>query len=193
MWKAIAAINQDYIYSDTDSLKFIGNHRDYFEADNRENEKKMAAAMKYYKLPLELINPVDVKGNRHFLGNWDYEGTYEEAKFIRAKTYIVKQDGELIMHVSGVNPETAAKYLKDKYGDRVIEEFKDGIDIPAANTGKLTHTYLDRPQIGEITDFQGNTAKYEEYSGVHLEPAKFRIGLDQDFINFLLNIREYKL
>lgn len=193
VWKAIAAINQDYVYSDTDSIKFINDHKDYFEKDNKENEEKMTKAMKYYNLPLDLINPEDIKGKRHFLGNWDYEGTYEKAKFIRAKTYILQENGELKMHVSGVSPEEACKYLKAKYGDYAIENFADGVKIPAANTGKLTHTYLDRKQKGVITDFQGHTAEYEEYSGVHLEPATFKIGLDQDFINFLLNVREYSL
>lgn len=62
-----------FVYADTDSLHLVGTD-----------------------IPECLwVDPVE-------LGAWKHESTFEQAKFLRAKTYAEKIDGELVVHVAGM-------------------------------------------------------------------------------------------
>ena len=98
-------------------------------------------------------------------------------------------------------------YLVEKYGDKVFDAFTSGLEIPPKNDlgkplytekdhveiknpcGKNTHTYLDDAMSGYLTDYLGNTAYYEELSGVHLEPAGYSLDADK-YIDYILGVRE---
>ena len=99
---------------------------------------------------------------------------------------------ELSMTVAGVNKKTAIKYLKKTYGDTesIYEIFSDGMFIPASDSGKLTHTYIDEVQSGRITDYLGKTADYYERSSIHLEPASFTMSQLPQYIKLLEGVEE---
>ena len=99
---------------------------------------------------------------------------------------MVQEGNKLSITVSGVNKKTAVPYLLDQ---NTIEDcfniFTEGLVIPAENTGKLTHYYIDKEYKGNITDYKGVTISYDSLSGIFLEPAAYEFDITSDYINFL--------
>ena len=115
---------------------------------------------------------------------------YSRFKTLGAKRYLVEKDGEISLTVSGVNKKIAVPYLIDTYGrDGVFDAFDDELYIPPENTGKNTHTYIDEPVSGEITDYTGITEKYYESSGVHLEAADYSLSMHVAYLNYIKGVR----
>ena len=200
----------DYVYSDTDSVKGlnIDNHKEFIEKYNKNIVKKLEKALKWHNLPLESISPKTITGKIKTLGVWDFEGVYSRFKTLGAKRYMVEKDNKISMTVSGVNKKFAVPYLVKKYGDKIFDNFTNELYIPKKTpqnmkifdsnglkienpTGKNTHTYLDFSQQGIIKDYQGNIDEYDEFSSTHLEPTDFTLTLSNKYIDFLMGIREY--
>ena len=181
----------DYIYSDTDSIKMLHTekHMDYFQRYNEEIIDKLTYALEYQDIDPTYIRPKTIKGIEKPLGVWDYEGTFDRFRALGAKRYLLEKDGKLELTVSGLNKKIAVPYLLDKYGtnDAVFSAFKDGLSIPEGFTGKMTHTYIDDPKRGLVTDYKGKTIEYEELTAVHLENAGYELSMSSQFVQFLLN------
>ena len=62
--------------------------------------------------------------------------------------------------------------------------------IPANETGKQTHTYIDEHIHGTVTDYLGNEYEYDELSGIHLEPCDFTLSLAEEYADYLLKLYE---
>lgn len=60
---------------------------------------------------------------------------------------------------------------------------------PRQPRGKNIHTYIDYPVTGELTDYNGVTARYDEKTGVHLEPTGYSLSLSVMYINYLRGIK----
>lgn len=204
LFTAIIELGDDYIYSDTDSVKFINyeNHKQYFLDYNAQAIQKLKIATNTHRLPFEMTCPKNSKGVIKQLGVWDDEGTYTRFKTLGAKRYMVEKDNILTIKdkaynhsitVSGVNKIEAIPYLEKTYGDKIFEVFDESLYIPAEHTGKLTHTYIDEEHSGYLTDYQGNTAYYYEKSAVHLEPADYTLSLDDAYIKYILGVKDEEL
>ena len=92
---------RDAVYCDTDSVKFVGEHdfsdlnRKYFEASTKSG-----------------AFAVDPKGTIHYMGVYEYEGSYKEFATLGAKKYVyVNQKDELHITIAGVNKERGAAEL----------------------------------------------------------------------------------
>ena len=198
LWTAILEFGEDYIYSDTDSVKVINadKHKDFIEQYNNTVVKKLNAAMRYHGFDIELTRPKTIKGVSKQLGIWENEGTYEYFKTLGAKRYMVKEenilDGEYdySLTVAGLNKHKVIPYMLEQYGDDIFAYFEEELHIPAEYTGKLTHTYIDDEQEGYIKDYLGKTGYYHELSSVHLEPADYMLDITEDFLNYILGITE---
>lgn len=197
LFSGINEFKTDYIYSDTDSIKCINyeKHIKYIKEYNKNITIKLTACLNYYKLDLQLITPKTIKGIQKPLGVWDYEGCYSMFKTLGAKRYIYVKDNKLFITIAGVNKNNGSEYLMNKYKtfDNVFNHFEDGLLFPSNYhgfnaTGKLTHTYIDIEQKGNIKDYLGNVNSYYEYSSVHLEQTEYKLGLDSDFKILLLGI-----
>ncbi|WP_457832296.1 hypothetical protein, partial [Staphylococcus aureus] len=83
----ILAVGDDYIYSDTDSLKVrnYDNHLGYINWFNDCIVSKMKAMCVYYSLDESLLSPKTKEGKTKMMGVWDYEGTYKKFKTLGAK------------------------------------------------------------------------------------------------------------
>lgn len=194
LFTGIYEFGNDYIYSDTDSVKAINieAHQEYINNYNNKMIYKLERALKYHGIPPEAIRPKTIKGVEKILGVWDFEGVYTRFKTLGAKRYMTEKNGELSITVSGVNKTDAVPYLINKYSqENAFEAFTDNLLIPAEFTGKMTHTYLDHDMQGMITDYQGKTLNYYEHSGVHLEGAEYSLSLASAYINYLKGIQEY--
>ena len=190
LFTGILEFGEDYIYSDTDSIKVINvdNHREYIEDYNRQVKEKLKLAMEYHGLDFNLTCPKTVKGEEKQLGVWEEEtkkGVYTRFKTLGAKRYLVEQNGELHLTVAGLG-KTAINYMKEKFKDRVFENFDEDMYIPKGYAGKMTHTYIDEETSGVVEDYLGNIYEYNELSSTHLEDADYSLSLAEHYAKLLL-------
>lgn len=194
LFTAILEFKDDYIYSDTDSVKVRNyeKHIEYINDYNNYVRYKLKKAMNYQGIDIEYTKPKNIKGIEMEIGIWSDEGIYKRFKTLGAKRYMVENsNGDISITVSGLNKKVVVPYLLDKYGrENIFNEFKNELKIPAEYTGKMTHTYIDYEISGSLTDYQGNTAYYDEKSSVHLENASYSMSLSDIYINYLMGIRE---
>lgn len=202
LFSAIKELKRDYVYSDTDSVKFINGekHQDFFRQYNDIIKRKCLKASRYQNLPIELFSPSTKDGKVKTIGLFEYEGTYDAFKTLGAKRYMIKLNSgyhygdEVIPYsltVSGLSKTEAIPYLYHKYGDGIMDEFTDGMYIPPDNTGKNTHTYLDFEQTGMVTDYLGTEGSYHELSSIHLEACEYELSMTREFLDFLMGIVEF--
>ena len=195
-------INEDAIYSDTDSIKFVNlqKHKEYIEAFNSRMKSMLIETCNHYGIDTSLLHPKDIKGREHWLGIWEYEGEYEFFKTLGAKRYITQKNGKLTITVSGltkkyVEPDkyeeeddkyTPTQYIIDHGG---FDFFTNEMEIPETYSKRLVHTYIDsEPYRCELEDYMHNKAVVSEYSYIHMEPTTFSMTLSDEFIEFLLGI-----
>ena len=206
LFTGITEFKNDYIYSDTDSIKGINfeKHKKYIDDYNINVTKKIHKCLNHYGIPLELARPKTIKGIEKPLGVWDYEGNYTRFKTLGAKRYMYEVDNEIHITIAGVNKKSGIKYLYNKFktNDNIFKNFKEDLYFPSSYTykedgiikedngsGKLLHTYIDNYMEGEVIDYMGNKYIYNEQSGVHLENTDYTLSLDNEFKNLLLGVK----
>ena len=201
LFSGIYTVGNDYVYSDTDSIKLLNadKYKEYFKQYNERITYKLRCACKHHGISFEMCQPVTVKGIMKPLGVWDFDGFYKHFKTLGAKRYMVEEPDVLTvggknydysLTVSGVNKKTAIPFLLEKYGkNRIFAEFTNYLSIPESATGKKIHTYIDYEVNGEMSDYLGNKAHYDEKTGVHLEPTGYTLSLSVMYINYLRGIK----
>lgn len=206
LWDAIFELGEDFIYADTDSVKFVNaeKHNEFFERYNNRITKKITMCLNALNLDPALANPCDIKGIPHPLGHFTIDGVYSRFKTLGAKRYMVEYPEEHLLDdetgyrsrysltVSGLNKKIVIPYLEEqsaRTGENLFDMFEEGLYIPKGKTGKKTHTYIDYRQTGEVTDYLGNVAQYDELSSVHLEDADYALSLTEDYVDFILQVR----
>ena len=194
LFSGILAFGNDYIYSDTDSIKGrnMAAHQDYINAYNEQITAELLKMCEVHSIDPELTRPKNKFGKAKPLGVWSYEGEYSRFKTLGAKRYLTEKDGKLQLTVSGLAKQTAVDYLLETYGsnDAVFAAFDDQLYIPPGRTGKLTHTYIDEEISGSVTDYTGRVGQYHELSCVHLSPADYSLSLSKLYIDYLRSIKE---
>lgn len=195
LWIGILNIGNDYIYSDTDSIKFINykKHLPFIEWYNANAEKKLKAMCEFRKIDFNRCKPKTIKGKTKLLGVWDYEGDYSKFKTLGAKRYMYEQDGIIHITIAGLSKQNGVQYLlkqADNNHDKVFKLFNDDMTIPAIETGKNTHTYIDSELESDITDYTGITTHVKSLSSVHLEPCEFTLSISRKYANFINNLRK---
>lgn len=156
----------DFIYSDTDSIKYMG---DYFQAFKDLNKNYLH----------EEYSAVDPAGKRHYIGLFEYEQEYIRFKTMGAKKYAYEDDTGLHITVSGVSKKAGAAELGK------LERFKEGFVF--RNAGGLAALYNDDPEVKEVTI---QKHKLRITSNVALFPSTYTLGLSPDYsrlIQFLMN------
>lgn len=193
LFTAIYELKQDYIYSDTDSVKFINyeKHKPYFDSYNKLVEIKLKNAADFHGLNYSDLKPKTIKGIEKLLGVWDFDGFYLQFKTLGAKRYMYQYDNkEFSLTVSGVNKKYAIPYLLKKYGENgIFKAFTNYLEIPADGTGKNIHTYIDYEISGKCTDLNGVESDFNELSGVHLEPTEYNLSLSVLYVKYLNGLK----
>lgn len=190
LWTGIIAAGDDYVYSDTDSLKILNyeNHKPYIEWFDDQIITKMNDMCDFYKFDKSLLNPKTKKGVNKMLGVWDYEGTYKNFKTLGAKRYLYQDDYGMQLTLAGLSKQKGLKHMLEVCdGDelKVFEMFDDSLYIPSDKTGKMTHTYLDEPQSLNVIDHTGNGIMVHTLTGVHLENCEFTLSISNRYKEFL--------
>ncbi len=190
LWSGILELGNDYVYSDTDSVKFINaeKHKKYFKSYNEDITNQLKTMCKLKGLNYEDLAPKTIKGVSKPLGVWDEDGFYEYFKTLGAKRYIVAEQGKLKTTIAGLGKKEGAEYLLEISNNDMQQAFKNfriGLKVPAGRTGKNTHTYLDEEFKGIIVDYLGNEYEIESLSAVHLEKASFEMSISYSYAEFL--------
>lgn len=190
LWSGILELKNDYVYSDTDSVKFINRekHQEYFKRYNEDITNKLKTMCDKKGFDYNDLAPKTVQGVSKPLGVWDDDGFYTYFKTLGAKRYVLIENGKFKTTIAGLGKKAGADYLlKISNNDPIqaMKNFKIGLFVPAGETGKNTHTYIDEEFIGNITDYQGVTRETESLSSVHLEPASFKMTISKSFAEFL--------
>lgn len=195
LWSGIININEDYIYSDTDSIKMRNykKHKEYINKYNEIVKEKLKSMCKYNNFNFEDLQPETQNGVKKLIGVWDFDGEYSRFKTLGAKRYLVeyKDTKELEITVAGLGKKNGVAYMKNYCNNnnfKVFEMFTNSLYIPKGETGKSTHTYIDKEHTFICKDYLGNKTKIETLSGVHLEECDFTLSISDLYINFLNNI-----
>lgn len=202
LFSGILEFKDDYVYSDTDSIKVVNfdNHKDYIERYNKQITEKVNNCLRFHGIDISMACPKTIKGVPKPIGVWDYEGMYTRFKTLGAKRYMTEQNGEMSITIAGVSKQAGMQYLKHTYGSntKIFNAFEEDLEFPAyynyngveANgSGKLCHTYIDTYMEGEIIDYLGEKYVYNEQSGVHMDNTEYTLSLDAEFRNRILGIK----
>lgn len=202
LFSGIRACGNDYIYSDTDSIKILNpdSHMNYIKAYNADITQKIEEACRFHCIPedeiIKLTRPQSIDGVEHPLGVWDFEGIYDEFMTLGAKRYMWRKGDKWNLTVAGVNKHSAMEYLREEAERQRVSPFdlfNENLVIPPSHSGRITLTYLDGDDVpieGDVTDYLGNTYHYREESAIHMEPSDYHFNSLDSFLKFLFTIRE---
>ena len=126
----------DYVYSDTDSVKFIGDVD--FSEYNAEKIRNSTESGAY---------ATDAKGVTHYMGVYELEANhaYTEFKSCGSKKYGYVENGKLHVTIAGVDKKLGAKELARRGG---LNELRD--DFVFYEAGGLAARYNDFPDVGGL-------------------------------------------
>ena len=162
-------VGKDVVYCDTDSIKFIGDHKADFDKKNKEIMRQAKNAGAYAK---------DRKGNTQYLGLWECETEdhlYEEFKTLGAKKYVYIQDGHVNSTIAGVGKKIGSSFFK-KHG---LDAFAIGTRI--TDSGHLTAYYNDEA----IHYIEVNGCRMLTASNVALVNNSYTIGVTDEYLDLL--------
>lgn len=190
LYTAIKECKEDYIYSDTDSVKIFNadSHKKYFDAYNKWIVQKLEKCLKYHNIPLDYISPKTIKGEIKTLGVWDFDGFYTDFKTLGAKRYIFRKDNKLSITVCGLSKKSGKEFIENQ--EKPFLFFNDGMFIDCNHTGKMTHTYIDKEIENTVSDYLGNVAYYHEKSYIHLEKTDYLLSLSDMYIKYFMGVQK---
>lgn len=179
LWRGVIELDEDVIYYDTDSLKYIGEHEEFFEKYNSEIENKLRKSCIECGLNENAFKPLDRFDIEHTLGIYDTEKGYDKFITLGAKKYCYEQNGELHITVAGV-PKKSAKALHS------IHDFKDGFIWTEETSNKLGVTYNNHQRK---ISFDDGYISRETFS-IHLMPTTYELGMTEEFQAYVDYLKE---
>lgn len=162
---AIDHVGYQFVYCDTDSVKFIDDGSISF---NKYNKSRKQDSIKNGGVA------VDRSGKKYYLGLYDNEGTYKEFVTMGAKKYAyTDQDDKLHITIAGVAKSKGAEELKD------IRNFKEGFIFKAA--GGTESVYNDDPDM--LLSIDGHDLKIT--SNVLIRDSTYTLGVTGEYRKIL--------
>ena len=194
LWTAILTLGNDYIYSDTDSIKVFADSeklKDYLERYHHDLRTKFSWMIeKRRKFTMEDLSPKDIRGRSRPIGEWDYEGRYELFKTLGSKRYMTYDGAEVEPTVAGIAPNNLKRFLSDtcRTVDSMFDAFNDGLHVPQEYTGKLASVYYENVDM-TVKDYLGQPYHVTQRYGVHLKPVDFTLTMTGSFIDLVKMIQ----
>ena len=134
----------EFVYTDTDSVKYIGT----FDLETiNQRLREIAINNGAYA--------DDINGNRHYMGIYEFEGTYKRFETMGAKSYVYEDDrGDLHITIAGVPKNAGALELVKMGGFNAYQigtVFHDGVTETKYNDARqYTKMNIDGHEI-ELT------------------------------------------
>lgn len=197
LFYGINECKEDYIYSDTDSIKIKNaeNHIDFIKRYNEWITKRLQKAAVYHKINVEDLSPKTVDGKVKPLGIWDDDGRYNRFKTLGSKRYLVefydkKEDCfKLKCTVAGLNKKQGSKFIESQKDP--FKFFNDFMTVDEEHSGRKILQYIDKPFDGVVRDYKGNLYEYHELSGINMEGSDYNLKLSPVFRELLNGREEY--
>ena len=131
---AINMTGDNFVYCDTDSVKFIDNGSVSFDKYNKSRKQD---SIKNGGVA------TDRNGKQYYLGLYDYEGTYKQFITLGAKKYAyVDNADQLHITVAGCGKSKGAKELAERGG---LESFKEGLTFYEAGGTESVYNDIRDP------------------------------------------------
>lgn len=177
--EGINIVGDRYLYSDTDSVKYIkvrgDNIDELFNRYNSERKKQSISNSAY---------ATDRHGVKHYMGVYEYEDTYSEFSTIGSKKYVYRtEDGKLHATIAGVNKKNAPEELENHGG---IGVFRVGFTF--SRSGGTESVYNDTA-YGNYT-VQNHIIKITQ--NVVIRPSTYTIGITDEYRRILADARNLK-
>lgn len=152
----------EFVYTDTDSVKYIG------EYDLEQINAGLRAVADQNGAYAD-----DTKGNRHYMGVYEFEETYKRFETMGAKSYIYEdQDGNMHITIAGVPKCAGAEELKRMGGF-------DAYKVGAVFHDGITETrYHDKR---ELTTIEIDGHRCELTSDLVITQSFHQIGFSKDY------------
>lgn len=196
LFSGIIEMGNDYVYSDTDSIKSLNTdrHENYFNTYNAQILQKIELASKYHNIDKALFAPYTKKGKKKIIGIWDDEGVYDKFKTLGAKRYLTMKgvqstEPKYMITLAGSNKKKTKEYLVET-GDP-FGNFTNGLSIPPENSGRLILSYIDNETSGIIEDMYGVPYEYHELSSIHMEKSEYNLSMSEEFIRYLEGLHDF--
>lgn len=192
LFTAIYELGKDYIYADTDSVKYVNRdkHVKYFTKYNKIVTMKIENVLNHYGIDPEESRPKTKKGVKKQIGVWDWEteeSPYTKFKTLGAKRYLYLTDDGLHSTIAGLSKKSGREYIAKQ--EHPFDFFNDEMSIPKEYSGRMTHTYIDNETEGDFVDYTGKVQHYHEKSAVHLENSSFTLSMSRQFMEYLDNYK----
>lgn len=206
LFSCIAELANDYVYSDTDSNKYLNyeNHLDYFTMYEKRIREKIHKAASYHHIDEDLFSPKTIYGKVKTIGLWDSEGVYKRFKTLGAKRYLIEKEVKekfednglqveltrlgIFATIAGANKTKTASYLA--LTGKPFETFDHEFIIPPEWSGRVTFTYIDFETEGDVVDYLGIPYHYHEMSSVHMENSEYSLSIHDEFMRYLEGLVE---
>ena len=198
----ILELKDDYLYSDTDSVKYVNpeQHQTYFTNYNKWITMKLEDACAYHGLDPEMIRPKTKDGVEKPLGVWDDEGTEtpeghlyaRRFKTLGAKRYLIEywdkkeKKWKLKCTIAGVNKKKTSEWFMSDYENAFVK-FENYMEVPEDKSGRLIATYIDHADMMEcdVTDYLGTTYHMEKNCGIHMEKSSYNLTMTELYLKLL--------
>ena len=131
----------------------------------------------------------DRKGEEHYIGIFEYEGTYDRFISCGAKRYAYEQDGHMSITVAGVtkeiNEETGIPFAVEELGS--LENFKEGMKWVKA--GGIAAVYNDQDDFNYTDPETGRQIHIGK--NVSLVPSTYEMTFEKDYKKLLFELDLY--
>ena len=149
-----------------------------FEDYNKQVNDRIAFVCKVLKIDPNKYAPSDIKGNKHMMGLFEKECTYQEFITQGAKKYAYKIDDKIHITVAGV-PKSGAKALKS------LDDFRDDFIFEYNDTDKNLVLYTEEQTPVEVEDYLGLKYYITDKSGCCILPNTYKLSKSLDYANLI--------
>lgn len=179
----IDACGYDFVYGDTDSVKFI--NKKHIESFEDRNNYLLSKKQKYRNYSDRLNE--DGSTTRYTLGLWDDDGYYKKFKTLGAKKYAYiapeknKKTGKIedVLHVtvSGLSKEKGAAELARGNG---LDDFKIGKIF--TDSGRTVSYFNERDvHTIKVVDCYGKECEFTTASNIAIVDTTYTLGISDEY------------
>ena len=169
--KAIKLVGNNFVYCDTDSVKFIDDGSVSFDKYNKSQKR---ASIKNGGVAQ------DPSGNKYYLGIYEHDGTYEKFITMGAKKYAYTDENDnLYITIAGVGKKRGATEMAAHGG---IQAFQEGFTFYDAGGTESVYNDIIEPFTVDIDGKSLNIT-----SNCLIRSSTYTLGMTGDYKRILSN------
>ncbi len=168
--EGIKLAGENFVYCDTDSVKYIGDID--WTAYNKQREKDSKASGAF---------ATDPKGITHYMGVYEADGEYSEFKTLGAKKYAYNYEagGKTYVTIAGVTKKSGGEELDENGG---LKAFSPGFTFVKA--GGTEAIYNDEPEIKTVVR---DGKQINITPNIVIKDSTYTLGITAEYTSLLKN------